>query len=40
MGRARRCYSIRRDPLWTASSAERLGLMKLSSEVATDLVIC
>lgn len=40
MGRAGRCYTIRRDPLWAASSAERVGLIRLTIEVATDLVIC
>lgn len=40
MGRAGRCYPIRRDPLWAAGGAERVGLMRLSSEVATDLVTC
>lgn len=40
MGRSGRCYSIRRDTLWAANGAEWVGLMRLSSEVATDLVTC
>jgi hypothetical protein len=40
MGRAGRCYSIWRNPLWAANSAKWVGLMRLSSEVATVLVAC